>query len=517
MSAGFELLRSLTRSYDEAIEATIKGTIPEWLNGTLFRNGPGRFEYGDKSYKHVFDGQSCVHKFKIENGKVEYSNKLLETQSYQKSSKENRLYPVFGTADLASNIFGRLKTIFKIPDTFDNVNVNIQPFTQNHLYAMTETNLICRVNPKDLSIISTTNITDYIPSVTTSIAHPHIEPDGSWLVVGINIKRSPAHYDFIKYDASVKPVTITNICESGEIIASIPSSHKLGVSYFHSFGVTKNYIILLEQSLKLSFLSFVMGLIKNRAHSEALKMNPNWNTRIRIINKHTGEEVRQKFITDPLFTFHHINAYEKVDPLNSNKIEIVVDICAYDPHYFDINKFTYEYMFTEKLLGTDLIKAMAKRIIIPMDLTTDNTSKEIFCQLKYVNSRVSIELPTINYDKFNGKPYKYFYGANHFTKPFSVVKINVEDEEDMKEMKYKQDNNDFLPSEPIFVESPNAKNEDDGVVLVMVLSEPHDFLSILDAKDMKEIARAEIPEEVKGAHTFHGFFADKKKFRRLNV
>jgi hypothetical protein len=50
----------------------------------------------------------------------------------------------------------------------------------------------------------------------------------------------------------------------------------------------------------------------------------------------------------------------------------------------------------------------------------------------------------------------------------------------------------------------------------MVLSDKNDFLSILDAKNLNEIAQAVVPEGVLGAFTFHGFFADTKKFKSLN-
>ncbi len=126
---GSGLLRSLSKSVQKPVEATIRGgELPKWLSGTLFRNGPGRYIYGDKAYKHLFDGHACIHKFKIDSGKVFYSNRLLETKSYRKSLSESRLYPVFGTEDLCSSIFGRLKSFFSPPDTWDNFNVNVLPY-----------------------------------------------------------------------------------------------------------------------------------------------------------------------------------------------------------------------------------------------------------------------------------------------------------------------------------------------------------------------------------------------------
>ena len=66
---------------------------------------------------------------------------------------------------------------------------------------------------------------------------------------------------------------------------------------------------------------------------------------------------------------------------------------------------------------------------------------------------------------------------------------------------------------PNFVANPNATSEDDGVLLVMIVSEKNDYLSILDAKTLEEIATAELPDNVRGAMTFHGFFADGKAFK----
>lgn len=123
-----QFLRSLNNSEQSLIESKIVGVIPEWINGILFRNGPGRYTYGDKTYNHLFDGHALVHKYQIANGKIFYSNKFLETKSYTKSLSESRLYAVFGTVDQSSTLLERLKLAFQWPQTLDNVNINIVPY-----------------------------------------------------------------------------------------------------------------------------------------------------------------------------------------------------------------------------------------------------------------------------------------------------------------------------------------------------------------------------------------------------
>ena len=55
------------------------------------------------------------------------------------------------------------------------------------------------------------------------------------------------------------------------------------------------------------------------------------------------------------------------------------------------------------------------------------------------------------------------------------------------------------------------------MVLLLVLSSKSDYLSVLDAKDLTEIARAEMPDSTKATKSLHGFFADQKRFSSLNV
>jgi len=63
-----------------------------------------------------------------------------------------------------------------------------------------------------------------------------------------------------------------------------------------------------------------------------------------------------------------------------------------------------------------------------------------------------------------------------------------------------------VPGEPIFVPSPEAKAEDDGVVLSVVLDgkRTKSMLLVLNARDMTELARAEM--EIPFPLGFHGAF-----------
>ena len=74
------------------------------------------------------------------------------------------------------------------------------PYSNKHMYAMTELNVINRINPKDLSVMSAENLSDHL-KVRTNIAHPQILADGSWINMGLHINKDKKLVDQSRVDA----------------------------------------------------------------------------------------------------------------------------------------------------------------------------------------------------------------------------------------------------------------------------------------------------------------------------
>ena len=77
-AAGFQGL------HDEAevAELPVKGALPGWLEGSLLRNGPARYDAGERSLRHWFDGQAMLHRFTFDGGRVSYANRFLDTAAH---------------------------------------------------------------------------------------------------------------------------------------------------------------------------------------------------------------------------------------------------------------------------------------------------------------------------------------------------------------------------------------------------------------------------------------------------
>ena len=80
------------------------GRIPPWVQGNFYRNGPGKFEFGEDQYAHFFDPLAIAQKFQFTfdaNKKrtiVRYNSKFIQTRNFRENEKASRIvYPEVGT------------------------------------------------------------------------------------------------------------------------------------------------------------------------------------------------------------------------------------------------------------------------------------------------------------------------------------------------------------------------------------------------------------------------------------
>src|SRR3954454_12679608 len=119
----------------------VSGTIPAWLSGTLVRNGPARYEVGDRTLNHWFDGLAMLHAFGFADGEVSYANRYLRTGAYRAATEDHKIeYQEFATAPCRS-VFARVSAMFSPGSALTpNANVNVVALGERYL-AMTETPL----------------------------------------------------------------------------------------------------------------------------------------------------------------------------------------------------------------------------------------------------------------------------------------------------------------------------------------------------------------------------------------
>ncbi|XP_020848373.1 beta,beta-carotene 15,15'-dioxygenase [Phascolarctos cinereus] len=508
-----------TKEQPEPLKAKIRGELPTWLHGTLLRNGPGMHTIGETTYNHWFDGLALLHSFTIQNGEVHYRSKYLRSDTYNSNIEANRIVvSEFGTMaypDPCKNIFSKAFSYLShtIPDFTDNCLINIMKCGED-IYATTETNYIRKINPETLETLEKVDYRNYA-AINVATSHPHYDAQGNVLNLGTSIvDKGKTKYLVFKIPPTMpENKKKKNNLKHLEVICSIPSRSLLNPSYYHSFGVTENYIIFLEQPFKMDILKMATAYVRGTSWASCITFHEEDKTYIHIIDRRTKKTLLTKFYADPMVVFHHVNAYEEDG-------YIVFDVISYKDHslyqLFYLANLNQHFEHNSKLASIPSLK----RFVIPLQVnkdaemgenlvklesTTATALKEkddqVYCQSEDLCE--GIELPRINY-AHNGKKYRYIYAAEVQWNPIPT-KITKFDILTKSSLKWGEEH--CWPAEPVFVPAPNAQQEDDGIILsVIVSSDPKKlpFLLILDAKQFTELARASIDTEI---HLdLHGLF-----------
>ena len=151
--AGF--LKTVDEFPDPVLANEIEGIVPDWIQGSFYRVGPGQYEYGTDKFNHVFDPSAIIKRIHIENGQVSFQRRFINSTHRAANFEENRI--VFaemgtwsdppGAEDLSGEQLEleRCKWLGESSPT-DNTIVSVIPL-MGWLVAFTESNLVNLIDP----------------------------------------------------------------------------------------------------------------------------------------------------------------------------------------------------------------------------------------------------------------------------------------------------------------------------------------------------------------------------------
>jgi beta,beta-carotene 9',10'-dioxygenase len=455
--------RSLTAEIPTPVALPVTGTLPSWLTGALLRTGPSKFEVGDRTYNHWFDGLAMLHRFAFTGGGVTYVNCFLQSNAFRAAANTGKIsYGEFAT-DPCRTLFGRVAAIFD-PKLTDNCCVNVSDYARQAV-AFTETSIPMRFSPETLE---TLGVFGYRRPLNgqVSTAHPHYDA-----------KRG-CHYNYIA-DFGMK--SLYRLCRVGDdgkqkVVAELPVDRP---AYMHSFGMSEDHLVLTEFPL-------VVNPIDLRLSGKPFIQNYRWEPErglvFHVVEKDSGRLVRT-VTADASFGFHHVNAFADGDRL-------AVDFITYP------DAGIIDQLYLARLRSSAPITATGTLTRFQVPLAPDEPVT------RRILADAPVELPRINYEAHAGKPYRYVWGTGVQTKGDfldSIVKIDT-----ATGTVAVWHAAGLYPGEPVFVPSPSATAEDDGVLLSVVLDTGKDrsFLLVLDAASLNELARAAAPHAI--PFHFHG-------------
>lgn len=447
----------------------VRGTVPAWIEGALLRTAPAQFEVGDRPFNHWFDGFAMLHRFAIQDGAVVYSNRYLRSQARERALAQGRIaYREFGT-DPCWSLFQRVIAIFRNERT-DNCGVSVNTLA-GEVLAFTETPLPMRFDPQTLETLGVPEGGEAVDA-DMAVAHPHYDAArGRHYTFDVKFGRR-SRYRLIAIDAAT---------------GARETLHEIEVdrpAYMHSFGMSERYLVLVEFPLVVNPLAV---LLSNKPFMANFLWEPERGTTFHVVDKDTGREVA-RIRGEAGFAFHHVNAFEEGG-------DLVVDMIMHP-----------DGTVMEKLRLATL------RSGEPVDLTGELTRTRLDLRAGTAErrpiARARIELQRINYGAHAGRPYRYVWGVGQSPGAIFLDRLVRIDCHDGAARHWAEAG--CYPGEPVFVPAPGEEAEDAGVLLSVVLDarRGRSFLLVLDARSLRELARAQAPHHI--PFGFHGNFLPRR-------
>jgi all-trans-8'-apo-beta-carotenal 15,15'-oxygenase len=460
-------LENLDIEYDYDL-TDVEGEIPADLQGTFFRNGPGRQRIGEEKYGHWFDGDGMLCAFSFSEGKGHFRNRYVRTPKYiDETAAQKVLYRGFGTQIPG----GFLKNFLKMPANPANTS---SIYHGGHLLALNEGGKPWELKPGSLE------------TVGEFTYDGELEPS---MVFSAHGKVHASTGDYINFGAGVsgfglkgpKPcLNMYRINPEGKLF----KKNQVPLETFpfcHDFALSDKYAIFFVGSIV--FGNMMPVILGSRTISDQVIFDEAIPMQVIVVDLETLTEVK-RFQTDPGAIIHFGNAFEEGD-------EIIVDGMFQDN--FEANDTLSDVFNPDGRFGG----GWYRRYYLNMK-TGQMRSEQVI--------DVESEFPTFN-NSYLGKRNEVTYaagsvdnGSNSFFNAISRVAFNGDVE------------TVTLPpgcygSEPLFVPKVGARKEDDGYVLEVVYNgfEHKSELQIYRADDITEqVCTAKLKHHV--PHQFHGYF-----------
>jgi beta-carotene 15,15'-monooxygenase len=477
---GFHSLRE-----ERAESLPVRGDLPDWLSGTLIRNGPGAFSVPNgSSVDHWFDGFAMLYRFTFDpegragsadgDPTVHYRNRFLRTDAYE-AALAGEFEGGFATGE--TTLRSRLATF--LTDPYDNTNIIAERLGGAYA-ALTESPRKVRFDPSTLERTEHLEYDDGVPSGQISCAHLKRDPATGVLV---NVETSFGR-------TSQYHVTATDTDGTRTHVGSVDTDRP---AYMHSFALTPRYVVLTEFPFRLDPRRFLKPG-RQAPFIEQFEWEPERGTRVVVMDRTSGAVVAEP-VTDAVFGFHHVNAYER-----AGGTELVFDLETVP------DATTIDSLYLDQLRAGEMGAIVGRIERFTLDLSAageptryGTSDPSVSREMLYADGSA---LPRVSPARWC-RPHRYVYAMGMDTPVTEWAREVLKLDTETGVVETFDDGGDYF-GEPVFVPNPDGASEDDGVVLTVALDADEDRsrLLVLDGETFTERARVTLPHAA--PFDFHG-------------
>lgn len=160
-----------------------------------------------------------------------------------------------------------------------------------------------------------------------------------------------------------------NKFNNAHVVSSIPARWPLHPSYMHTFGMTQNYFIIIEQPLSISMVATIKARLLRKPLASMFKWFDNECTLIHAICRRSGR-LKYTFKAAAFFFLHVINAYEEDN-------QIILDICCYrDPSVLDCMYVDAMENMQRITNYADMFKSRPLRFVLPINVPCSDSFED---------------------------------------------------------------------------------------------------------------------------------------------
>ncbi|MGE2835248.1 carotenoid oxygenase family protein [Mycobacterium sp. SMC-4] len=435
----------------------IEGTIAADLRGTLYRNGPGRWEdHTGRPLHHLFDGDGMLSAFTIDADGLHYRNRYVRTRHFRGKGTVSHM----GTAAPG----GWRSNIGRVPPNLANTNVVKHA---GHLYALWEGGPPYEVDPDTLETRGVRRFGGELRWLGSYSAHPSFCPaSGAMFNFGVELIPRP-HLRIYRTDRTGRLKHFRS--------APLPYA-----AMVHDFAITERYLVFLVSPLIPDAMAVALG---RAPIGDTLRYRPDRGSVFLLVPRGGGPIRRVEH--DAVLQFHLSNAFDDGG-------DVVVDAITYG--------------------DGRLVERIARFHTSSLaDAPSEFTRFRVTASGRVLAEPLSdspCEFPR-HHPGYEGRPHRYAYfntrrrlGAFYDT----VTKLDLTDRSE-RHYPASAPGNSFC--EPVFTPRPGATDEDDGWLLtVEYQADRHTSrLVILDAQDPSAgpLVTAQLTHHI--PQGFHGNFA----------
>ena len=285
--------------YEDSYDVSgVEGTIPEFLRGTYYINGPARFSRGDFRYRHWLDGDGMVCALRIGPDNIRFTNRFVcGTKLETEEAVHRPVFRAFGTAFPGD----RLKRGIA---TESPLNVSVYPFG-GKLLAFGEQALPQELDPVTLRTRGPFDFDGQLNEISPFAAHPKFDPDsGEMFNFGVSFSATEPCLNLYRFTAG------------GELVyrRRVPLPYPCSL---HDFGLSPRYAVF-----HLSPYLLNLDRLRHEGHTtmDSLLWEPERGSRLLVVARETGEP-QAVVSVGRSYCLHQINAFEEQERLTVDLIE----------------------------------------------------------------------------------------------------------------------------------------------------------------------------------------------------